>query len=97
MEPFKNLMPETDINEDSTAWYSAIKVQLDHHAPFKRRRVKSKRLPEWFNEEILESRKQREIYSASMKSYQYPNFDILENILYISTVTFTFMFLVTAD
>ena len=49
MEPFKNFMPETDFNEDCTAWYSAIKKQLDHHALLKSRRVKSKRLPEWFN------------------------------------------------
>ena len=60
MEPFKNLMSDSDINEDCTAWYSAIKRLLDHHAPLKTRRVKSKRLPEWFSEEILESRKQRD-------------------------------------
>ena len=29
-----------------------------------------------------------------MKSYKYPNFDVLENIKYSSTATFTFMFLV---
>ena len=34
------------------------------------------------------------IYSASVKSYQYLNFHILENILYSSMATFTFMFLV---
>ena len=53
-------MSDSDINEDCTAWYSAIKGLLDHHAPLKTRRVKSKRLPEWFSEEILESRKQRD-------------------------------------
>ena len=60
MEPFKNLMSDSDINEDCTAWYLAIKRLLDNHAPLKTRRVKSKRLSEWFNEEILESRKQRD-------------------------------------
>ena len=34
------------------------------------------------------------IYSASMKSYQYGNFDISENIEYSSLATVTFMFLV---
>ena len=34
------------------------------------------------------------IYSTSMKSYQYWNFDISENILYSSLATVTFMFLV---
>ena len=36
----------------------------------------------------------RSIYSASVKSYQYSNFDTLENIYYSSMATFTFMFLV---
>ena len=36
----------------------------------------------------------KHIYSASMKGYQYPNFDILENIHYSSTATFTFMLMV---
>ena len=31
MEPFKDLMSDSDINEDCTAWYSAIKRLLDHH------------------------------------------------------------------
>ena len=53
-------MSDSDINEDCTAWYSAIKRLLDHHAPLKTRRVKSKRLPEWFSEDILESRKLRD-------------------------------------
>ena len=34
-----------------------------------------------------------EIYSASMKSYQYQNNDISENIYYSSLDTVTFMFL----
>ena len=34
------------------------------------------------------------IYSASMKSYQYRNFDILENIKYSSSATVTFILLV---
>ena len=60
MEPFKKLMSDSDINEDCTAWYLAIKRLLDHHAPLKTIKVKSKRLPEWFNEAILETRKLRD-------------------------------------
>ena len=37
---------------------------------------------------------QTKIYSASMKSYQYRNFDVSENIQYSSLATVTFMFLV---
>ena len=35
------------------------------------------------------------IYSASMKSYQYRNFDTSESIYYSSLATSTFMFLVS--
>ena len=35
-----------------------------------------------------------ELYAASMKSYQYRNFDISESVVYSSLATFTFMFLV---
>ena len=35
------------------------------------------------------------VYSSSVKSYQYLNFNILENISYSSMTTFTFMFLVS--
>ena len=34
------------------------------------------------------------LYSASMKSYQYRNLDISDNILYSSLATVAFMFLV---
>lgn len=60
MEPFSNLSPESDINKDCTAWYSAIQRQLDRHAPLKTKRVKSKRLLEWFNQEMFETRKLRD-------------------------------------
>ena len=50
MEPFSNLSPESDIDEDRTTWYSAIKRPLDGHVPLKtKQKVKLKRLPEWFN------------------------------------------------
>ena len=52
---FSNLLSESDISEDCTARYCAIQRQLDRHVPLKTKRVKSKRLTERFNHEILET------------------------------------------
>ena len=38
MKPFSNLSPESDINKDIFAWYSAIQRQLDRHAPVKNKK-----------------------------------------------------------
>lgn len=50
----------SDIDKDFTAWISIIQNQLDRHAPVKTRRVKSKYLPEWFTQEILNARRMRD-------------------------------------
>ena len=39
-------------NEALSHWYSLFKSVLDSHAPLKKRRVKRKFIPEWFNSEI---------------------------------------------
>ena len=49
------------INEACSPWIKTIQHQLDNHAPVKSRRVKHKRLPEWCNQEILTTRKLRDI------------------------------------
>ena len=58
---FSDILVDSDINEACFAWIKTIQHQLDHHAPVKSRRVKHKRLPEWSNQEILTTRKLRDI------------------------------------
>ena len=50
----------SDIDTDFMVWHSLILKQLDSHAPIKTKRVKSKRLPNWFTPEISQSRKMRD-------------------------------------
>ena len=38
--------PQSDINDDLMIWYSIFLKHLDHHAPYKTKRVKSKKLPD---------------------------------------------------
>lgn len=82
LEPFCCLSPDSDINEDCACWVSAITRQLDRHAPLKIRRVKSNRLPEWFNEDIAEARKLRDINKrlknwATYKQYRNKTKDLI--------------------
>ena len=49
-----------DINEDISIWYSIILKHLDYHAPYKIKRVRTKHLPEWYNDEIASARKMRD-------------------------------------
>ena len=52
----------SDINDDISNWYGILVKHLDRHAPFKTKRVKTKHLPEWYNDEIAFARKQRDNY-----------------------------------
>ena len=52
--------PQSDINDDLMIWYSIFLKHLDHHAPYKTKRVKSKKLPDWYNDEIALTRKKRD-------------------------------------
>ena len=45
MEPFNNIMPNSDINEHCKNWFVAITRVLDQHIPIKTQRVKSKYFP----------------------------------------------------
>ena len=42
----------SNINDDISAWYAIVLKHLNKHAPHKSKRVKNKRLPDWYNEEI---------------------------------------------
>ena len=48
------------VDEDFSNWYSIIMNKLDKHAPIKRKRVKTKRLPDWFTPEITHLQKLRD-------------------------------------
>ena len=58
---FSDILVDSDINEACFTWIKIIQHQLDHHAPEKSRRVKHKLLTEWSNQEILTTRKLRDI------------------------------------
>ena len=49
-----------NIDDDFATWHSIVMKHLDNHAPMKSKRVKSKRLPDWFTPEILCMQKQRD-------------------------------------
>ena len=44
----------TPVNEDLNIWYSFLLKHLNNHAPIKSKRVKSKRMPEWFTPDIIQ-------------------------------------------
>ena len=43
------------VDEDFTIWYAILLQQLDNHAPIRNKRVKTKRLPEWFTPQISQT------------------------------------------
>ena len=51
---------QPDINKDISVWYKIIQKHLDQHAPYKTSRVKTKKLPEWYNQEIALARRKRD-------------------------------------
>ena len=56
---------QSHVDDDFTKWFSVIQNHLDRHAPLKTRRVKSKRMPEWFTPDIRDARKLRDHYKRS--------------------------------
>ena len=59
---------KSHIDEDFDIWSSIIVKHLNNHAPFKTKRVKSKRLPEWFTADILEMQNKRDTYKRRFNS-----------------------------
>ena len=51
---------QPDINKDISVWYNIIQKHLDQHAPYKTSQVKTKKLPEWYNQEIALARRKRD-------------------------------------
>ena len=50
----------TPVNEDLNIWYSFLLKHLNNHAPIKSKRVKSKRMPEWFTPDIIQMQSLRD-------------------------------------
>ena len=64
-------LSNSSVDEDFTLWYSIVQRNLDKHAPIKTRRVKSKRLPDWFTSDILNARRTRDYYKRAKNWSQY--------------------------
>ena len=62
------------VDDDFESLYSIIINQLDRYAPIKQRRVKSRRLPDWYTPEIGEARKIRDKYKHSKNWSEYKRY-----------------------
>ena len=74
-------MPNSDINIDCENWFSAFTCGLDRHAPVETRRVKSKRLPDWLTQEILDTRKLRANSKKLQNRSDYKKYHNKTNVL----------------
>ena len=68
--------PQSDINDDLMIWYSIFLKHLDHHASYKTKRVKSKKLLDWYNDEIAATRKRRD---ACKRRHLWPEYKKYRN------------------
>ena len=50
----------SDVDEDFSTWHRIIMKHLNNHAPIKTKRVKRKRLPEWYTPEITLTQRLRD-------------------------------------
>ena len=75
-------MPDSDINDDFAAWLSTIQSQLDRHASLKSKKVKTKNFPEWYTQEILETRKLRDTNKNYEIGQHIRNTEIKQKLLY---------------
>ena len=60
MGPFNNIMTNSDINVDCENSFFTYHMCLRPTCPVKTQRVKSKRLSDWFTQEILDTQKLRD-------------------------------------
>ena len=66
----------TNIDDDFSDWFQLIIKHLDNHAPIKTKRVKNKRLPEWFSPEITHMQRLRD---ESKRQKQWSDFKRYRN------------------
>lgn len=67
-------LSQSDIEEDVSRWYTLLLKQLDRHAPIKTRRVKTKRLPDWFTQDIAHARKLRDVQKRNHNWVEYKKY-----------------------
>ena len=63
------------VNEDLSSWYDIVLKHLNQHAPYKTKRVKTSKLPDWYNDEIAQARRKRDDFKrrklwADFKTYR---------------------------
>ena len=58
---------ESDIETDLTALYNILLNRLNQHAPIKTKRVKTKRMPPWYNPDIAQARRYRDMTKKTTK------------------------------
>ena len=67
---------ESDIETDLTAWYNILLNRLNQQAPIKTKRVKTKGMPPWYNPDIAQARRYRDM---NKKNYETgPNIENIE-------------------
>ena len=52
---------ESDIETDLASWYDLLLRHLNQHAPVKTKRLKTKGMPSWYNTDIAQARKNRDL------------------------------------
>ena len=60
---------ESDIETGLTAWYNILLNRLDQHAPIKTKRVKNKRMPPWYNPDIAQARRYRDMNKKKLRNW----------------------------
>ena len=60
--PWSILDTFTDPNDALDIWYKLYCQVIDKHAPYRERRVKYRKKPEWLDDKIIESMKMRDKY-----------------------------------
>ena len=66
----------TNVDDDFSNWFQLIIKHLENHAPFKTKRVKNKRLPEWFSPELTHMQRLRD---ESKRQKQWSDFKRYRN------------------
>jgi len=73
-QPFDNIGNINDTSKALETWYSLFLEILNKHAPEVQRRIKKQKQPDWLNDEICQSRKQRDYYAKISNFSKYKEY-----------------------
>ena len=76
-------LSNNNVDDDFTLWLSIVQGKLDKHAPIKTRRVKSKRLPDWFTPDILSARRTRDTFKRAKTGHNINYIEIKHETSYV--------------